>query len=96
MLEEATGVSGGDGGAGDCDSDGSGVTAALTLSSLVLLCKVGEEFTCPGREEAELEFPVCCTSGGVGLGGLVGGLGVGMGIWITGGDVLAGGEYSEV
>lgn len=51
-------------GAECCDPDD---IAALTLSLLVVLSKGVEESTYPDREESELEFPVCCTSGGIGF-----------------------------
>lgn len=85
-VEAGVGVAG----AECCDPDD---IAALTLSLLVVLSKGLEKSTCPGREESELEFPVCCTSGGIGfcvgtgLGRLWVGAGVCNGMIVTAGEV---------
>lgn len=70
--------------------------SALKLVSLVVLSKVEEEFTCPGREEAGLRIPVCCTSGGFGFGGLGVWFGLKMGMVVTGGNgEEEGGDISD-
>lgn len=74
---------------GDC--------SARILSSLVELSKVEEEFTCPGREGAELGIPVCYTSGGIGFGEVAVFVCVEVGMIVTGGEVFGeGGGRSGV
>lgn len=88
-VEEEAEATFGDAGTEDCEPAD---CSALALLSLVRLCKIEEEFTCSGRERAEFEIPVCCTSGGVGFEKLVVGIGLGNGMNMTGGDVFVGGE----
>lgn len=70
--------------------------SALKLVSLVVLSKVEEGFTCPGREGAGLRIPVCCTSGGFGFDGLSVWFGLKMGMVVAGGNgEEEGGDISE-